>query len=130
MQAPSEAFHTTWDLGEVWTEWTGLPFVFAMWVAREGVLSDAQLDHVETGLTAARDRGLERLDAIARREAPGLGLSRKAALEYLSTNLYYRLGPSERAGLQMFHALAVRHQLVPKGIDLVFREPDYAGSEV
>ena len=128
MDPPREAFHAVWDLGAEWNRWTGLPFVFAMWVAREGVLTDGQLDHLETGLTAARDRGLERLDAIARREAPGLGLSRKAALEYLSTNLYYRLGTTERAGLQMFHALAVRHQLVPKGIDLVFREPDYAGA--
>ena len=24
-----------WDLGEQWTRWTGLPFVFAMWIASE-----------------------------------------------------------------------------------------------
>lgn len=126
MDPPREAFHTVWDLGEEWNRWTGLPFVFAMWVAREGALSDGQLDAIESGLTAARDRGLERLEAIARREAPRLGLPLETTLEYLSTNLYYRLGTAERAGLTKFHALAVRHQLVPKDIDLVFRECDYA----
>ena len=25
-----------WDLGQRWTEWTGLPFVFAMWIERPG----------------------------------------------------------------------------------------------
>src|SRR4051812_179455 len=25
-------FLDTWDLGERWTDWTGLPFVFAMWI--------------------------------------------------------------------------------------------------
>ena len=30
-------FEVVWDLGEEWTRWTGLPFVFAMWVARPGV---------------------------------------------------------------------------------------------
>jgi chorismate dehydratase len=30
---PAEKFPETWDLGEEWFEWTGLPFVFAMWVA-------------------------------------------------------------------------------------------------
>ena len=32
---PKERFLGTWDLGEEWFAWTGLPFVFAMWVANE-----------------------------------------------------------------------------------------------
>jgi len=31
------AFAFEWDLGEEWSRWTGLPFVFAMWIARPGV---------------------------------------------------------------------------------------------
>ena len=30
-------FAFVWDLGEEWTQWTGLPFVFALWIARPGV---------------------------------------------------------------------------------------------
>ncbi|MBX3436936.1 MAG: menaquinone biosynthesis protein, partial [Planctomycetaceae bacterium] len=34
MHTPTETFDTTWDLGAEWLSWTGLPFVFAMWVGR------------------------------------------------------------------------------------------------
>lgn len=35
MHAPVEEFHETWDLGDAWYEWTGLPFVFAVWAVRD-----------------------------------------------------------------------------------------------
>ena len=35
--AKPSKFVEIWDLGERWCEWTGLPFVFAMWIARAGV---------------------------------------------------------------------------------------------
>src|SRR6185503_17900986 len=63
---PRERFACTWDLGTQWTEWTGLPFVFAMWGTRRG----ADLGPVEDALRAARDLGVARLSEIARREAP------------------------------------------------------------
>ena len=37
MHAPAETFLAEWDLGAEWYRWTGLPFVFAMWITREGV---------------------------------------------------------------------------------------------
>ncbi len=42
-----------WDLGEQWRRWTGLPFVFALWVLRSGA-DEAALLPV---LHAARARG-------------------------------------------------------------------------
>jgi chorismate dehydratase len=57
MQAPGEPFAAVWDLGEQWRLWSGLPFVFAMWVARAG----ADLQGVEEALAEARDRGLAHL---------------------------------------------------------------------
>lgn len=42
-----------WDLGEQWQQWTGLPFVFALWVMRAG----ADPDEVLPKLHAARARG-------------------------------------------------------------------------
>ena len=59
-------FEFVWDLGEEWSRWTGLPFVFSLWVARPGV----DLRGVDKTLAAARDVGLTRLAEIARREAP------------------------------------------------------------
>jgi chorismate dehydratase len=117
IEAPEEQFLYTWDLGEEWAQWTGLPFVFAMWGARRG----SDLGLLEQILSRARDLGCQNLEAIARREAPQLGLSYEVTIEYLTQNLYYRLGPAERQGLAEFHRLAVKHELAPQGIDLVFR---------
>jgi chorismate dehydratase len=114
---PAEAFPATWDLGEEWTNWTGLPFVFAMWGTPRGTA----LGRVEDLLSAARDLGVNNLPSIARREAPLLGLPEQVTIDYLTQNLYYRLGAAERQGLARFHQLAVKHKIAPEGIDLVFR---------
>jgi chorismate dehydratase len=108
-----EEFVEIWDLGEQWTAWTGLPFVFAMWVARDGVdASEA------TGLLeAARDRGQAAIEAIAAREAPVVGISRALAERYLRENLHFTLGGEERAGLRNFYELCVAHGLAPRGLE-------------
>ncbi len=65
MHPPEERFVEVIDLGRMWYEWTGLPFVFAMWVARR----DSQTEGVEDALSRARDMGVARLPEIARSEA-------------------------------------------------------------
>lgn len=102
MHPPQERFHTVWDLGQEWLRWTGLPFVFAMWVARR----DTDLAGVDVELSRARDLGLQRLRAIAAREAPLLGLSEESCLKYLSRNLHFRMGSAELNGLKLFRRLA------------------------
>ena len=42
MRVPGEPFHDLIDLGEAWHTLTGLPFVFALWVARECLGDTAQ----------------------------------------------------------------------------------------
>lgn len=154
---PNEKFLVTWDLGQEWFEWTGLPFVFAMWVANNGagkaksrktdvqgevtglklnsapvtVDRDAQavdLDSLETALGQSRDWGVARLDEIARREAPLLGLSLTTTFSYLSQNLQYHLGSAERSGLKLFYELAAGLELAPPGRPLKFRVTDGKGN--
>lgn len=137
MRTPQEKFHATWDLGEEWFQWTGLPFVFAMWVAR-GVDSgqwtgDSQkeesafspvhcpLSTVHSRLSLARDLGVEAIDAIAAREALLLNLDLPTTIHYLTRNLHFRLGSAERNGLRLYYDLAARRGLVPEGLKLVFR---------
>jgi chorismate dehydratase len=114
--APSGSFEVVWDLGEEWLGWTGLPFVFAMWIARAGV----DLRGVGELLSAARDEGIDRLDEIARHEAPVVGISEVECLSYLRDNLDFKLGPRQREGLGLFFELASRHGLAPEGVELVF----------
>jgi chorismate dehydratase len=118
MHAPRGPFVETWDLGEEWIAWTGLPFVFALWATRRS----SELGEVELALGTARDRGVSRIGAIARREAAALGLSVETAENYLRHNLHFRLGSAERSGLVLFQQLAVQNGLAPGGVELVFRD--------
>lgn len=118
---PAEKFAETWDLGQEWFEWTGLPFVFAMWVAREEATQAPELADVEEALGQSRDRGVEDLNTIARREAPLLGLSLPTTISYLSENLQYHLGSAERNGLKLFYELASKLELAPEAVELRFR---------
>jgi len=113
-----ETFDTTWDLGEEWLNWTGLPFVFACWAAR----AETELTGAGKILSEARNRGTARLSEIARREAPRLGISEQTAIRYLTENLHFQMGPAERRGLKLFHELAVRQDLADRGAELVFRD--------
>lgn len=118
MHNPPEAFVEVIDLGQFWYDWTGLPFVFAMWVARQ----DAATEGVEDALSQARDQGLARILDIARDEAPRLGLSEDVARTYLTKNLHYHLTSAERSGLKLFHELAAQHNLVNPDVDIVYRD--------
>ncbi len=106
----ASGFCEVWDLGERWCQWTGLPFVFAMWIAR----SDVDVTEVTSVLSAARDRGLQNLDRIAAHEAPLVGISRTLAESYLRDNLHFELGRQERAALRQFHDLCVKLDLAPR----------------
>ena len=112
-----EQFHETWDLGEKWLKWTGLPFVFAMWVTRKGV----ETGTVGAALENARDLGEKSIPAIAKREADSIGISVETAERYLTNNLHFRLGSAERNGLRLFSELAFQLKFIPHGHSLNFR---------
>lgn len=113
--APSE-FLDAWDLGQEWVAWTGLPFVFAMWVARHTEI-DTRLARC---LNRSRDLGLAAIPRIAEREAGRLGLTTASATSYLKENLHFTLGPAERNGLRLFQELAAAHGLCVKGSSCEF----------
>ncbi len=96
------------DLGEEWTKLTGLPFVWAFWAGRGGVLSDAALQ----ALHDARTAGIQAADAIADAYCG----STRAALgrAYLRDNIKYRLGPRDQQGLRRYYELAEKHGVVDR----------------
>jgi chorismate dehydratase len=104
-----DEFIEVWDLGDQWCRATELPFVFAMWVAR-----DNQLDpHIARGLQAARDDGLANAEEIAAAVAGDYGLTFAECLDYFRKFLHFRLGPAERRGLTLFHQDCIDQGLVP-----------------
>ena len=118
MHSPEESFTEVMDLGQFWYDWTGLPFVFAMWVARREVNTEG----VDEALSHARDLGIANVADIAREEAPRLGISETLAHNYLTRNLHYHLTSAERSGLKLFSELAAQHNLVKPNVDIVYRD--------
>jgi chorismate dehydratase len=118
MHSPEETFVEVMDLGQFWYDWTGLPFVFAMWVARREVNTEG----VDEALSHARDLGIANVVDIAREEAPRLGISETLAHTYLTRNLHYHLTSAERSGLKLFSELAAQHNLVKPNVDIVYRD--------
>ena len=107
MREPDEDLAFVWDLGEEWSRWTGLPFVFALWAARP----HAQAARIDRALAAARDQGLTRLPEIACLASPVVGIPESECLSYLRDNLEFHFGPRQREGLERFYQLAKRHGL-------------------
>lgn len=97
------------DLGTEWRALTGLPFVYAMWSGREGVVAP---EHVAL-LTAARDDGVSSVATIARAASCGNVERERQLLRYLGDNLKYGLGEAEITGLRRFHELATELGLAP-----------------
>lgn len=85
------------DLAGAWVEWTGLPFVFAVWAVGSGapVGIDALLDG---SLAYAREHWAE----LVPRWAKAHGVGREETRRYLEETLSYRLDDADRRGLQEF----------------------------
>ncbi|MBC7843519.1 MAG: menaquinone biosynthesis protein [Gemmatimonadaceae bacterium] len=97
----SRAYPHHVDLGLAWKEWTGLPFVFAVWVAqRTTPVADALAVHA--GLIASRDWGVAHLPILADQAADATGVPRQRCLQYFA-GLDYRLSMPHLRGLTEFY---------------------------
>ncbi len=104
------------DLGEAWTAMTGLPFVYAAWTGRPGVVT---ADDVRA-LQEAQEEGTQSVDAIAREYGRGNTTVSARAAAYLRDNVRYGLGEREAAGLQLFLDYAADLGVAPRKRRLEF----------
>jgi chorismate dehydratase len=116
MHACLPGFAHAFDLGQEWHDWTGLPFVYAVWAVRPGI----DLGPVAQALAEAKERGCAQIGPIAAREAPLLGLDTGFCRRYLANIIRFDLGPREQAGLHHFYMLACELGLARKGVNLRF----------
>ena len=87
------------DLGTEWKDFTGNPFVFALWVCRK---NEPQAKEIEKELREAQTRGKENLLSIAKRESRRLNVSEEFCVSYLTRRISYDLGENETKGLKDF----------------------------
>lgn len=97
------------DLAGEWLEWTGLPFVFAVWAVERNVWDRFPRER----FSACLERAIEDLPAAARELAVERGQPESAILDYLSRNLCYRWSPEVARGLEEFLDRARRRGKLP-----------------
>ena len=99
-----------YDLGRVWTERTGLPFVFAAWIARPGVV-DREIYRV---LHESRRQGAKVIDRIAEDYTWNGNRQAELSRDYLHQAIRYRLGSTEIDAMRLFFQLAARAGVVDR----------------
>ena len=88
-----EQFKYKYDLAEAWKEMTGMPFVFAVWIANPSISSDES-----EKLNDILQYGINNINTIVSQESdPLVDLK-----EYLTINLKYGLNKDFQAGLDRF----------------------------
>jgi chorismate dehydratase len=104
------------DLGEAWTSYTGLPFVYAMWVGHQGAIGREDIDL----LVAAGLDGAAHPDDVSGQYFAGTPHWIDLGSRYLRDNVKYGFGERQLTGLTRFYREAAELALVPE-----FREPRF-----
>lgn len=86
------------DLGQAWHDWTGLPFVWAVWLAN----ADAPIDALCELLHFAYEWGMQNIEQIIREAVERTGMSQALVARYLKEVMVYRIEDRFLQGLQRF----------------------------
>lgn len=105
---PSSDAERSIDLGAVWSEWTGAPFVFAAWLARTPTIAPELM----TTLRSTRDRNLAQLETMVQTLAITVPSAREQ-LHYLREHIAYDLDADALRGLERFHGYLIELGLAP-----------------
>lgn len=112
------AFTHQYDLGGVWKEWTSLPFVFAVWIARRDVSTAAVL-RLHASLIESRNWGLGHLDVLAGEASDRTGVPLPMCRHYLE-GLDYGLSYPHLSGLTEFYRrLTVAGRIRPSRLSFI-----------
>ena len=97
-----------YDLGQGWHDLTGLPFVYAAWLARTDRISPELI----AALEAAKEWGLLHLDALAIKWATKWNLPLDRSRDYLLNVMNYDLTPEQWGGLHLYQQKCLTHGLI------------------
>jgi chorismate dehydratase len=90
--------YRVFDLGEIWTTETRLPFVYAVYAVNNGVVLGKSL----RALGAAKSIGLKNIERISKIESEKLGFGEEICLRYLTERIKYDLGEKEMKGISAY----------------------------
>lgn len=112
--AIDEKKYRKFDLVETWKAFTGLGFVFAMWMTRQAT--------VAIDFAAARNEGLAHIDEIVANYESEIPLKHDELKTYLSENISYEPDDSMRQGMRLYFQLAHKSGLLTENKPLRFIE--------
>ena len=121
-KGPTQEYPHYYDLGTLWNNFTGLPFVFALWQVnyRKNIQRDLEVLHEVLG--RSKEYGLRDLRGFANEHAERFGISKDLLFSYWSA-FSYDLAESEQKGLMTFYGYAAEIGAIPSAPDLHFWEP-------
>ena len=109
------------DLGQAWLEWTGLPFIFGVWIGRKPG-DEKERASIVTGsrqLLAAKAWGSDQIPFFARLVSEQGILDYQALISYFQ-GLVYDFGPREQTGLHLFYQKLYAHGELDRIPELCF----------
>lgn len=104
-KAPVQGFVHRYDLGELWHEFTGLPFVFALWQVNCKKNIDRDIASLYDILITSRAYGLSHLRELAGSQSGRFNITEEMLLLYWNS-FSYGLGNEEQKGLLAFYEYA------------------------
>ena len=115
-----------YDLGALWHSFSGLPFVFALWLVRRDVVAakEEEVAQFQQRLQNGLDRAMAELPTLAEQVAGGSCLNPKELLAYWQA-MSFRLTDAHQKGLKLFFQLAVKHQFLESLPELNFFVPPF-----
>jgi len=116
---PSPSYPYLYDLGALWHEFTGLPFVFALWQVNYKNSIDKDLAVLYDILMQSKSFGLENIPALARTHAGRFGIQPQVLIDYW-TSFSYNFGEDEKKGLLAFYGYAAEIGAIKPVTDLRF----------
>ena len=97
-----------WDMASLWRKYTGLGFVFAMWMVSDDAVEKAR----DVGFAGARDEGLVHVEDIIAEYQNKIPLSVDELRKYLTENIVFHVDESMERGLRLYFELAAKHRLI------------------
>lgn len=113
-----------YDLGELWYRFTGLPFVFALWIVRRDAAEAKAEDlaRFAVQLAESRDLALANYPSMAQEAPERHWLGEERLVDYWQ-RVSYDLSGEHLKGLELFFSLCVKHQLLPYHPEISFWLP-------
>ena len=97
-----------WDMANVWRAYTGLGFVFAMWMIADQAVEKARSVDFE----GARDEGVSHIEEIVESYRAKIPMPVSELRRYLTENIVFRVDESMERGLRLYFELAAKHGLI------------------